>query len=545
MRIELTDEYPKWTAARSVPGAWQDGRMWVVDPPVTPKAAAVICRVFPHLADKHPELPALRDTLMRDARPFDNATPFNRRITVPGVEAVLKADGHEFYDFQAIDLGYIHGVLLKHRSAEIAWERGLGKTLAACSLIEATAASNTLVVCPNTAKRPDPWESELKHYLPDHQVFVLPNPKPRREKMVEYLKTNRDRLEPFVLIAHYEALAILAADWKRLGLWDLTVCDESHRLANPATKMHKALMKVPTSMKLSMTGSMIQNHPEEMYGRLRWMFPQTYKSKWRDWNNRFLEYVESGYGKVLIGPNPDRVDAMRRELGVFTVYRRKADELDLPPRTEQTLRVELKPAQRRAYNELAKSMVATLDSGEVVVGLEPVVLLTRLRQVATGLELVSGKVADSAKLDLACELVRDNPDDPFVIFSWFKQAATEIAARLAADGVGTQLVTGDTTHNQRADRIAAFQRGEGRVFVGTISTLGESVNLQRATQAIFLDRSWNPAQNEQAADRIYRIGQDQPVTITNIVAKDTVDEYNVLPTLANKEAIRRMILGGT
>lgn len=544
MRVELTDEYLKWTAARSVPGAKQEGRMWVVYNP-SPKAAAVICRVFPQLADKHPELPALRDTLMKDARPFDNATGYNKRVVAPGVEAALAKDGKSFYEFQALDLGYLSDVLRQHRGAEIAWERGLGKTLAACALIENTAASRTLIVCPNTAKEPDPWRSEVERFLPDHQVLVLPNPKGRREKMVEWLKRDGDKLEPFILIVHYEALAIIGQDWKRLGQWDLIVTDEAHRLANPATKMHRALMKVPAHMKLSMTGSMIQNHPEEIYGRLRWLFPQVYKSKWRDWNNRFLEYVESGYGKVLIGPNPARVDAMRRELGVFTVYRRKADELDLPARTEQTLRVTLNKAQRRAYDELAKSYVATLDSGETVVGLEPVVLLTRLRQVATGLELVSGEVADSSKLDVAVELIRDNPDDPFVCFSWFKPAAKALADRLAADGVGVHLVTGDTTHKQRAERIAAFQRGEGRVFVGTISTLGESVNLQRASQAIFLDRSWNPADNDQAADRIYRIGQENPVTITNIVAKDTVDEYNVLPTLANKEAIRRMILGGT
>lgn len=82
------------------------------------------------------------------------------------------------------------------------------------------------------------------------------------------------------------------------------------------------------------------------------------------------------------------------------------------------------------------------------------------------------------------------------------------------------------------------------MFIGTISTLGESVTLHRANNAIFLDRSWNPAANQQAEDRIYRIGQERPVTITHIVAKDTVDEENVLPALADKQALRRMILGG-
>ena len=76
------------------------------------------------------------------------------------------------------------------------------------------------------------------------------------------------------------------------------------------------------------------------------------------------------------------------------------------------------------------------------------------------------------------------------------------------------------------------------------ATLSESVNLQRASQVIFLDRSWNPAQNIQARDRVYRNGQTKPVTVVDIVARNTVDELRVLPTIANKEALRRLILGG-
>lgn len=82
------------------------------------------------------------------------------------------------------------------------------------------------------------------------------------------------------------------------------------------------------------------------------------------------------------------------------------------------------------------------------------------------------------------------------------------------------------------------------MFVGTIATMGESVNLFRANNAIFLDRSWNPSDNLQAADRIYRIGQELPVTITHLYAKDTVDESRVTPSIRNKEALRALILGG-
>lgn len=555
-RVWLTDEYMRAPMARAVPRAHFDreAKWWVVDQ-LTPRGAAVICRLFPHVADKRADVLALRDTLLTSARPFDNATPYYEALgdpdpllsLAPNVTARLRREGKDYYHFQQVDLSYQHAVLLKHDAAEVAWERGLGKTLAGCVLTDALAANRVLVVCTNTAKVPV-WKAEVERFLPGHVPIVLGNSGPvRRERMIRWVG---GLMEPLVFIIHYEALALIAksrADWNgwnRLGVWDLAAVDESHRFAKTSTQMHRALRHVSVLKKLSLTGSMIMNHPEEIYGRLNWLFPKVYSSKWRDFNDRFLDYVDSGHGKVLIGPKPETTDELRRELGIFTVYRRKADELDLPPKTEQTLRLELSSKQRAVYDDLRDTYAADLGDGEQVVALQPVVLLTRLRQVATGLELVSGSLTDSSKLDAAIELVRDNPDSAFVVFSWFKGAAQAVTERLRKDGIDTFLVTGDIPHAQRTDQIARFQAGEGRVFVGTISTLGESVNLHRADQAIFLDRSWNPAQNEQAADRIYRIGQERPVTITYLVAKDTVDEFNVLPVLNTKEQLRRMILGG-
>lgn len=551
-RVWLTDDYMQAESARAVPNAHFDraAKWWVVDQ-LEPRGAAVICRLFPHVADKRPDLLALRDTLLSDARPFDNATPFWEKAGSPELHSLpirqLRAEGHQPYHFQTVDLAYAEAVLRKHSVFELAWERGMGKTLAALHLGDTAGAQRILVVCTNTAKDPV-WGDETRRFIGSHEVIVLPNKGPERRAAV--LKRVQMMGDPFVFVIHYEALALVAKlrkdwnGWHKMGTWDMVVVDESHRFSNPDTQQHRALRHVPTEWKLSMTGSMIMNHPEEIYGRLNWMLPDSYSSKWRDWNDRFLDYVDSGHGRVLIGPKPDTIDELRRELGIITVYRRKADELDLPPKVEQTLRLDLSPKQRAIYDELRDSYVADLGPGESVVALQPVVLLTRLRQVATGLELVSGTLTDSAKLDAAVELVRDNPDSAFVIFSWFKGAAEAVAARLRGLNVGTFLVTGDTPHAKRTRQIAEFQSGAGRVFVGTISTLGESVNLHRADQAIFLDRSWNPAQNDQAVDRIYRIGQERPITVTYLVAKDTVDEYNVLPTLNTKEQLRRMILGG-
>ncbi len=541
--ILITNDYRKRQMARAVPGSrWEPTvKHWVVDEP-TPRAAVVLLSLFPELRDQHPELVALRDELLEDARPFDNATGYGKEIDAARVTEAISDRGWHWYHYQRTDLGYLADVMKMHGSAYIGWERGMGKTLAACALADELGVKRLLVVCPNTAKEAV-WAPEIEALL-GVEPLIMPNGSPeKRKKVLAKVKAAKR----CVLITHYESLNLVCNErkdkkgWDRYGEWDMVVADEAHRLANPSTLMNRGIRRIPTKYKLALSGSIIQNHPEEIFGVLTWLFPTQYSRKWADWNDRYLDYVKSGYGKVLIGPKPKRIEAMRKELGVFTVYRRKRDELDLPDKTEQTLYVDLSPAQRKAYDSLRDEYVATLDSGENVVAIQPVVMLTRLRQVASGLGLVSGEVTDSSKLDLAVELLQDDPDEAYVVFTWFKAAANELAERLGGDAF---VVTGDTKARDRAVAIKAFQEGAGRVFIGTISTLGESVNLHRAANAIRLDRSWNPAANEQAEDRIYRIGQDRPVTITDIVARNTVDDMRVMPKLADKNALRRAILGG-
>lgn len=550
--IVLASEWHKQGLARAVPGAYWNAEQsaWVLDEP-TPRAAAVALKLFPGLGREHPDLVAARDQLVRDVRPVDNATPYGKRVSIPRVQPALDAVGWKLHDYQAIDLGYGVDVLREHGGLYIGWERGLGKTLASACLIDALDARATLVVCPNTAKQPV-WAAELGRFAPWVTVIVLGNTQAQRRRALEWAKDCRKRGEPFALVIHYEALAVIAGrangkvgdGWTKLGLrFDLALADEGHRLANPKAQMSKAIKKVAADKRVILSGSIIQNHLEEMFSPLQWLFPQTYKSRWRDWNDRFLDYVENSFGKVCVGVKPDRLDDLRAELGVFMVYRRKADELDLPARTDETLMVELSPSQRKVYDQLQEECLAQLEDGTTVKAQLGIAMLTKLRQVATGLDLLTDAVADSSKLDLAVEIIADNPDDDFVCFSWYKAAVHALADRLQRKGIESFVVTGDVKHADRAEAIARFQAGEGKVFIGTIATLGESVNLQRANNVIMLDRSWNPALNTQAEDRVYRQGQQRRTTVTHIIAANTVDELAVLPTLASKEALRAAILG--
>src|SRR5581483_8536591 len=120
----------------------------------------------------------------------------------------------------------------------------------------------------------------------------------------------------------------------------------------------------PTQLKLALSGTIFANHLEELFSQIQWLFPDRYRSKWRDFNDRFLDYVENGYGKVCIGVKIEKLEELRQELGVFMVVRYKHDELDLPDKTYQTLEVQLSPAQRKAYDELRDTCVAQLESSE-------------------------------------------------------------------------------------------------------------------------------------------------------------------------------------
>src|SRR5690242_6061867 len=129
------------------------------------------------------------------------------------------------------------------------------------------------------------------------------------------------------------------------------------------------------------------NHAEELFSPLQWLFPDRYRAKWRDWNDRYLVYARGyeGKGKICVGLKPGREQAMREELGVFMVYRRKGDELDLPPKTEQTLLLDLSPSQRKAYDDILGQFWTVLDDGTALKANNVLAQLTLLRQIATGL----------------------------------------------------------------------------------------------------------------------------------------------------------------
>lgn len=561
-RVLLTDEYLPGKKAEAIPGGhWSPGEGWVAEIH-TARQATIALLLFPEIGPQFPHLEELRDSMAQDMRPFDNATPFGFHLRPkPEMKERLMAYWNidpesvgglynPLHEYQQIDLGYIRTIMDNYGSAYIGWDRGLGKTSATCILADELDCKRIVVVCRNAAKV-NIWHECVEALLPDHQCLVLPNEKKKREEMLASIHKRKDP-EPYVLIVHYEALAIIAgknskgkmhrAGWDKLGPLDMVCADEVHRLSNPKAKMTHAIKYIDTKYKLALSGSIIQNRVEELFSVLQWLFPDRYKSQWRDWNNRYLDYIDGGYGRVCIGVKANKIEDLRQELGVFTVYRRKEDELDLPEKITETVHVDLLPEQLKVYEDLRDTLIAEVDGADDIKSLDGAAMLGKLRQVATGLECFGG--TGSSKLDRAVEQIQENPDEAFVVFSWFKAPCYALQERLAKAEIESWVATGDQDEaKERTPAVAAFQLGERQVFIGTIATLSESIQLHRASNVIFLDRSWNPEETGQAVDRVHRQGQARRTTITHLVTRDTVDELRVAPVIRNKESLRRLILG--
>ena len=541
--ITVTQDPMKRRIAVTIPGChWDaDERAYKIDTEAaSPAAMAMVRKHFPESALPEPARPT------GALRPLDLATKWAAGRDAAGLLPNMPKDMRDrLYRYQQVDLGYLVARMRQDGGAYCGWSRGLGKTFGAIAAAIELDAKKVVIVGPNSSKE-SVWRPEIAKWAGDRwTVFNVRGTAKQRERTLEAFAKSKNA----ILLCHYEGLRLVK--WEKHKDIDLVVCDEAHRLAKgsssgKAPMFYKALKKVKAGYRLALSGSIVINSPEDLFGALHWLVPDRYASKWRDWNNRFLHYTQGPWGAEFMGIKKGMLEPMQEELGGLLVVRRKEDELpDLPPRIDQTIEVELSKEQRRVYDELSERFIADLPDGDQIMAPTVLSQLTKLRQIATGLDLLGKDMSDSTKIDLAEEMVKDNLPNKTVVFAWHRATVRALEARLNKSGIECRAITGDTKERDRATYVREFQENDDvKVIVATIKTLGEAVTLHAASDLIFIESSWTPTDMEQAADRVYRIGQKSHVSITNIVAKDTVDVHRVLPIVKSKDEMRRLVLGG-
>ena len=396
--------------------------------------------------------------------------------------------------------------------AILADEMGLGKTVQALRAAVQLDDENLLVICPNILKTH--WRKEVEKWTDYEPAVVRGGPE---------LRANVIQEDGDVTIVN-EALVRPGNDLDVLKEqdYDLVIADEAHHFKNRDAQQTEGFHKLANNAQhlFELTGTPIQNRVEELWSLLHAVDPDRYSSFWR-----FVKkHADAHPGRFgwEIADHPTDPEALQKELQPY-LLRRTNDELkdELPEKNTRKYWVNLTGEQQRLYDEMEENFVAEVQDGEYVSAPAVLSQITRLKQIAIAPALIGGG-GPSAKLKALRGIINRDESEQFVVFSQFKKPLA-MAAQLV-DGA-TALLTGDVAEEERANLVDDFERGRLQVLCATIAVAGHGLDLTAASNVIFLDKHWTPANNEQAVARVYRSGQDEQVQVTELLASGTIEEY--------------------
>jgi SNF2 family DNA or RNA helicase len=416
----------------------------------------------------------------------------------------------------------------------LADDMGLGKTLQALAvLLERAAGGAALVVAPTSVC--GNWIAEARRFAPGLNVSLYGEGE--RESLVAGAGPGD------VLIVSYTLLQ-QAQERFAARPWHTLIADEAQAVKNAAAKRSQALFELEAAFRLALSGTPVENRLAELWSIMRFANPGLLGSATR-FNERFAAPIERNRDR-------DAQHRLRRLIAPFVLRRTKAQVLEeLPPRTELALAIAPEPAEAAHYEALRRQAVAEAErslAGDSTgaARLNILAQLTRLRRAACDPRLVSPRFpAPGAKVQAFAELAQELAANGHkaLVFSQFVDFLALLRAPLDAAGIAYQYLDGATPAAERTRRVAAFQAGEGELFLISLKAGGFGLNLTAADYVVITDPWWNPAAEDQATGRAHRIGQSRPVTVYRLVAQGTIEE-RIVALHHDKRALAESVLSG-
>lgn len=418
----------------------------------------------------------------------------------------------------------------------LADDMGLGKTVQALALVLDRAENGpTLVVAPASVCRN--WVVEIGKFTPTLNAILFGEGD--REAAIEQAGAND------IIITTYDLLTREAENFTKKKFTTI-ILDEAQAIKNRATKRSETAMMLQGDFKILTTGTPLENHLGELWNLFQFINPGLFGSL-----DRFTEKFAAPIEKYR---DENRRDQLRRLVQPFMLRRRKDEVLkELPPKTEIQLTVELSPEERAFYEALRRKALAALESDTEGAGggqkhLQILAEIMRLRRAACHPRLVdeNADFVDSSKMRLFGEVVEELLENGHkaLVFSQFVGHLGLMEAYLKKKNIKYQYLDGSTPLNKRQERIEAFQRGDGDLFLISLKAGGVGLNLTAADYVIHMDPWWNPAVEDQATDRAHRIGQEKPVTVYRLVTEGTIEE-KILKLHEQKRDLADSLLTGT
>jgi superfamily II DNA or RNA helicase len=541
----LTDQEMTALAAASTPVIKLRNNWVVIDPALARKARLAL--------GKHKDKPispavALRAALTGEID-YDSATvevhpgatlaKVRSRIldaaTVSPLDAPAGLDA-SLRDYQRRGFTWLAELTGIGLGACLADDMGLGKTITLIALHlhrreRGLASGPTLVVCP--ASLLGNWEREVKRFAPG-----VPT------RRFHGSQRDLDGVGDGFVFTTYGTMRV---DHETLAAvpWDLVVADEAQHIKNATSSTARNLRLIGSQCRVALTGTPVENNLTELWAILDWTTPGLLGSR-------------NAFRKVWAAPIESGVDAsVARQFAQlvepFLLRRRKSDPgiaPELPPKTETDQVVGLTQEQVVLYETLVRESMDRIENApeEARRGLV-LALLTGLKQIcnhpAHYLRQPNGRIKGrSEKIDLLDELLGTilAEDGSVLLFTQYVAMAKLLERHLAATGVPTLFLHGGTPVRQREQLVDTFQAGGVPVFLLSLKAGGTGLNLTRADHVIHIDRWWNPAVEDQATDRAYRIGQTRPVQVHKLITEGTI-EQKIGDLLTRKRGLAESVLG--
>ena len=452
------------------------------------------------------------------------ASELRKRLAAPvpppaGLRATLRP-------YQAEGYAWLSRLARCGLGACLADDMGLGKTLQLTALlVERAAEGPSLVLAPSSVV--GNWASELRRFAPMLRPLFA----------ADVAASGAAATPPLgpgdVVLASY-GLLVSRPEFFESAAWNVLALDEAQAVKNHATQRARAVRRLRAAVRVAATGTPVENRLSEFWSLFDFLNPGLLGS-----HESFLRRYVAG----------DRATAALKRLAAPLVLRRlKGDVLrDLPAKTEVTLRVPLGAAEASAYEACRrKALDALAGASRPEDRMRILAELTRLRRFCCHPSLAIPEFPASAKLDAFLELVAELREGGHraLVFSQFTDCLAILRERLAERDVECLYLDGATPPRERTRLVERFQRGEGGdLFLISLKAGGTGLNLTAADYVVLYDPWWNPAVENQAADRAHRIGQTRPVTVYRLVAEGTVEE-KVLALHEQKRALAEDLLEG-
>jgi hypothetical protein len=445
----------------------------------------------------------------------------------PGLTAVLRP-------YQQRGLAWLAGMCETGLGGCLADDMGLGKTIQVIALHlhrREAKAGPTLVVCP--ASLLGTWEREVRRFAPDIPVR-------RYHGGARHLADLA--VDEIVLVTY----GVVLRDSAQLAdvAWGLVVADEAQHAKNPLSRTARELRALPAPARIALTGTPVENRLSDLWAILDWTTPG------------LLGHLEAFTSRVAIPVERYRdAEATARFAGLtrpFLLRRRKTDPgiaPELPRKTETDLFVALTAEQVTLYEAIVRETMEAIAAKQGIERAGLVFkLLTALKQICNHPAQylgqhgpLSGRSGKLAAFDELTDLILDGGES-MLVFTQYKQMGTLLQQHLDNRGIGSLFLHGGVPVPRREEMVARFQAGEVPVFLLSLKAGGTGLTLTRATHVLHYDRWWNPAVEDQATDRAYRIGQDRPVQVHRLVAEGTLED-RIAALLETKRELADAVIG--